>query len=854
MSKNDFNQIYDRIKNDPVFVESNFTIQYNNFNKSKTIPFNKWKKISDGGDIPEHKVISISYKDKVIWNKHKLCELEECKDIGVEYLGKELSILTYNTLSDVYEKRITDLTKRKDDIVKFIFETNADIICLQEVQPILLNTIKNIINNNNLNYEIFTSNMENNNLVILSKIKIYYSDKIYIDNYDVNTRETKIKQALAITIKLPNNTFLTIINIHLTSDFYEDKKTIRISQLFKIKKYLESKNINNTSIIITGDTNERDYNNCFNQYRDYIDTSFLTSKNNIPTYDTFTNKFAKQLSKTDTVYRFDRLLYKNNIYSSFLHCIEYNILDNIKWSDHYPIFNKFTISENSTDSNINNDIIDNQTALCIIPPYNVWNEFYKLGFKQKFWMPHIKLILDFTNEDNFDQMYNELKCIHDFYEFDIVYDSINYINKDNSVILFIQPDKESNVKLLQLYKIFSNYSKHKFNPYIILGKYENVDQIKSFISQPINIQFNINKINFVSKFNYEYYRVKKTIYFNKKINTNSFELLKSIFINLNITFQIGGSRLFYNDDNSDYDLLCYGNISHDLFFSQIKKIIETCGIKYNLVLVKNNYIYDLNLVFDDNKFDIQYCNLSDKNNIYNDSSTNVVDTSQYIVNFMNSLDKFELFVDCLKWVKINMKKLGLYGDLFCFTSGISLAIIVCYVIKNNNSDNIDNFILQFSNTDFNKPISLNKNNNFDETKPCDKYMYIESPTNFNNTMRHITRSTSFIIKNSFKNSFIIDLNTICNNTFYFTLKSEDEDECYECMKWFEKNIHKILIDIERISNDIILLPSNNWIKNNNNEFIWILKSNLHYSCFDYICKKYEKRSREIFVKSWLVFC
>ena len=92
--------------------------------------------LPSGSDVPWHRVYTFKRGDEVIWDRR-----ERKFDIrpilrGQAYLPAIFKVATYNVLSDVYLKKVTDLSKRKDGILKYIELSDADIICLQEVTDV----------------------------------------------------------------------------------------------------------------------------------------------------------------------------------------------------------------------------------------------------------------------------------------------------------------------------------------------------------------------------------------------------------------------------------------------------------------------------------------------------------------------------------------------------------------------------------------------------------------------------------------------------------------------------------------------------------------------------------------------
>lgn len=56
------------------------------------------------------------------------------------------------------------------------------------------------------------------------------------------------------------------------------------------------------------------------------------------------------------------------------------------------------------------------------------------------------------------------------------------------------------------------------------------------------------------------------------------------------------------------------------------------------------------------------------------------------------LYKYKLFGECLTWTKSILKKIKSYGQMYGYLSGMSIVIIVIYVIKKSNSQNLSEYI------------------------------------------------------------------------------------------------------------------------------------------------------------------
>jgi 2'-5' RNA ligase len=100
--------------------------------------------------------------------------------------------------------------------------------------------------------------------------------------------------------------------------------------------------------------------------------------------------------------------------------------------------------------------ISQHTAMCIIPPYEFWEEIQKLNPNEHFekWMPHINLFFGFVPDEKFYDSYIKLSQIQ-LESFEICLDSFGTFNHEKTITLFLKPNNESRNNLKKLHKILS---------------------------------------------------------------------------------------------------------------------------------------------------------------------------------------------------------------------------------------------------------------------------------------------------------------------------------------------------------------------------------------------------------------
>lgn len=857
-----FTDIYNRILTDLNLNKHSFTVEYKNFDKTLEMPITKWKPITSGGDIPEHKVISIKFKGKVIWNKEKLCLINECQEVfdPSQVVPETFSVMTFNILSDEYEKTVTNLSKRFPQIFKFLKDSDCDIICLQEVQPSVLTELKKLEG-------IYTSHtlMGINDIVILTKIEPFSSELIDLGQQ---------KCALMVTLKIENDKELNIVGVHLTSDYHNDNAIKRTTQLYKIKNYLEGKK----HIILLGDTNEPVYEHTLGHFMDYLDC-WINLKNVREekgyTYDPTVNLLAKKLSNNRNPLRLDRILYSNN---SALNCTEVNVNNTsqtVQLSDHYPLIAKFSLNVQLLYQDLTQQqttALTNQTALCIIPPHELWRKLDSLRVKntnlqELRWMHHLNLFFGFVQPDNFYSIYKEIKKLN-LQPFSVTFDKISYFAHEKTFTLFLQPNDESNFKLTNLYqnlKTIFNDNKMTWMPHITLGNFAEESKIQNYIRQQVNISFKVNILSFVSRIGYEYFKVVRNIVFDDIPMNFYIEFVKSVCKSQGVESRVCGSRIFelnkHNSsacDESDADILCIGIVPRAVFFSKLTKIAETCGYFKKVCIAKNKHVFCLKLKTSNNNLDIQYVNTTDMDDMYCKTGMAMYNEPKYMVDMLTKINKLDLFKQCLTWIKNKLKGKNMYGGLFGFTSGMSLSILVTYLVKHSTVNCLETFIEKLKVVDFTKPIFLGQQNTYDVSKPCDRLMYIgTSTTPIENTMRHVYKSSAFLMKTQFASGFETDDSSLFTKELTFTINAVDDESLNDCIEWFNGLVTKMMVAIERNCKDTtVVFPSTKWqiVESDDRiEGTWKLKASNYASTLDYIAEKMIKESKQLFTKAFLSY-
>lgn len=193
-----------------------------------------------------------------------------------------------------------------DEMINYFNESDADILCLQEV---LKSNHDRILQNTRLN-GCYQSNVELKNDEY--GIGIYYKNKISAHYIEGNLLTSKKEQRGFLNAQLYlNNKLVNIINTHLGLD--EQERKIQIEEILEYCKTIRGK------IFICGDFNEKDI-----ELQGFYDTATILNCEYIET-------FAPSKSRIDYVFMSNNL----SIYDYYV--------DFINLSDHYPINILFNI-------------------------------------------------------------------------------------------------------------------------------------------------------------------------------------------------------------------------------------------------------------------------------------------------------------------------------------------------------------------------------------------------------------------------------------------------------------------------------------------------------------------------------
>lgn len=221
-------------------------------------------------------------------------------------LEQEIKIVSYNIHSGVDK----DMFPTLFDIIDFLKNSDADIICLQEVNEsakvgFQVSSLKEELGMNSH----YGANVVNTNssygLVTYSKYKIISKDHVYLSSK--NEQRGLLHTVIDVRGKKVN-----IINLHLSANTEEQK-----IQLKEVQEFVD--NLGGETYIIAGDFNEPDIS-----LNNVVDVAKELEKSNTLT-------FSLGIERIDYIFT-----------SSDVESVDYKVLIK-KMSDHYPIIAKFKI-------------------------------------------------------------------------------------------------------------------------------------------------------------------------------------------------------------------------------------------------------------------------------------------------------------------------------------------------------------------------------------------------------------------------------------------------------------------------------------------------------------------------------
>lgn len=239
-----------------------------------------------------NKQISINYQVNYNINKVENLDTEKYRKI---LNNKNLKIISYN----IHRAKNSDNQNRLNDIIIFLSEKNADIICLQEVTSSQHNKIREMIKTSGK----FVANAKR--VIMLDGLATYSKYPIVESNHVLLTSKKEQRGFLHTSYKIEGK-LINVINVHLGLD--KSERTIQISEILS---YID--NLKGETILV-GDFNEK-----YIKLENFTDTGKYHGYENNPTFEALDTRIDYIFITTDSIYSTTYDVLKTDL------------------SDHYPI-------------------------------------------------------------------------------------------------------------------------------------------------------------------------------------------------------------------------------------------------------------------------------------------------------------------------------------------------------------------------------------------------------------------------------------------------------------------------------------------------------------------------------------
>ncbi len=433
-------------------------------------------------------------------------------------LDKQLTIASYNILSNLHDADKIYTDKRLPVILSELAKTNADVIALQEVTPESLAFI--LATDWVKDYFISEAPNGNNvkpygNLTIsrwafdLVEYQFSGHKRVLVGNWNINDRSVHLA------------------NVHLTSDRGDNAFQKRTQQLATVIGYLQQQAGDR---FIVGDFNTRgDEQDEIINHGDFIDLW----QNVYPdragyTFDPPVNPLAMLMSLEGKPARLDRILWCPDLASNYqplsmnlFGCKSFDF-DDIKLypSDHFCVCGVFKISE-ATTAQSSPDRIDltaiapvYESILAIIPPDELFPQIQAIrqqhdsGFVRI--VPHITLLYGFVPDRYFEEVVDLIAPILANIEpFTVTLADFEIFTHHKSSTAYLRPivKPEGALHDLQaaLYRLFpqcyeqSTKTSAGYNPHLSVGQFANQSEAIAKLPQWHPLKFTVDAVSLLSR-------------------------------------------------------------------------------------------------------------------------------------------------------------------------------------------------------------------------------------------------------------------------------------------------------------------------------------------------------------------
>eukprot|EP00698_Gefionella_okellyi_P017882 TRINITY_DN5301_c0_g1_i1.p1 TRINITY_DN5301_c0_g1~~TRINITY_DN5301_c0_g1_i1.p1 ORF type:complete len:898 (-),score=201.09 TRINITY_DN5301_c0_g1_i1:68-2761(-) len=815
-------RLYHRLMTDPKYNKNDFFIVYWDGLRNKYIdmPIVKW--VAKDGDIPWHRVYYFKYHEQVIWDREaKTFILHSVPVMENTGLATEFTLFNLNTLCELYQPAITKISLRYAAMSKQILDTDADIVCLQEVTPALQDLI-NADSDLTAKYPVcIVSDLDPMGEMLLSK-----TQPVEFEDFELSRQ----KYAIRAMFQLEDGRLLDVFTCHLTSSVAVDAENKRLRQL----KCLSSKINRDRLTVVALDSNSFDSRL---PYLDYMTDAWLALQPDADgfTFDVQHNSLAQQMSRTQRSARYDRILSFSS--SGDLRATNICVLNEVQVSDHYGLLTRFDANAGAAGPALAISTPEcRQTALVLIPPVELWPHIQEMRVQHDpyfpRWMPHISVCFGFVAGSEFEAMSQRIAALG-LQAFDANFCGYDILPQQRACTLFARLDEPSETQVLEMAKRLNLvYPCQMTKPHLSLGLVESEAKARAYTKQSLQWNFPVDRLYMISRENSVHFQVKRVIHLQKpnvavSAGPASTELSDVSGANSGLVgrnpgatiqflshlaapsakWQPVGSHLFNGDTNgSDCDLLVWSPLAKTTFINDLHRQCEQCGEFTECTVLTNDHTASLRVwTLHGACIDVHVLQSSAKTaaEIQTDDvvTMNMFREPLYILKCMAGREA--LFAECLRWTKSRARAMGIYDQMYGYLGGISCAILVAHCLRaspdcTSVAQFSDALVRHYSQWNWEEPITLQSDRAYRRTTdPCDQFMVIAlSTAPFTNTARRLVPSTAACWKRALAEGFAHDLPALPYQ-LRMTLQCTPRCELEKFQRLLARDLHRVVLALEQ---------------------------------------------------------
>jgi poly(A) polymerase len=523
-------------------------------------PLTEW---DENGDIPWHRIRYIRCGEEVVWDReqrldrfatdqlptgawqkessrsgkpqavftpkpvfrHQSGEWVSVTEATAQASVAQVTLASYNVLSDRYETDPEDAAIRIPAILKQLRLCQASVICLQEVTALFLEQ-----------------------LLAQPWVAPYY--------VSANTRTFNADQGLLLVSVLPfsitehsfsaqknclvgsfriNQQDLHVGVVHLTSNRGTNAMQSRQEQISVVSTYLHALA---GDAVLAGDFNIRDKEELnvlrANNWMDCWELLHPDAEGY--TFDPKTNPLARQHTLTGEPGRLDRVLIRSlgqHWVPRHMHIFGNEPVPDTDGrlfpSDHFGICTRMEWHSTQTKVSLQTEVQSlkptYQSAIVVIPPEEVWPPIQAIrqvhDSKAKRWMPHVTLIYGFVAEDHFAKAADVISQVLQSLEpFDVTLTEFQTFAHRSSTTAWLKPEAEplqawqTLQKALQLLFPQCNEQSNRangFTPHLSVGQFPDESNARKLLPAWKPVRFPVTYVALISRKGEEPFAVRYRI-------------------------------------------------------------------------------------------------------------------------------------------------------------------------------------------------------------------------------------------------------------------------------------------------------------------------------------------------------